>query len=294
MKYELVHKGSFRVIGVEGSTQDGEGFIPKLYESLHQRSAEIEPLVKKNTDGSIDGTYGLMSDFSRSFRPWENDFSSGLYLAGYELKDEVKAIPEGWVVWTVKEQDYLLAKLEEGDEYPRVFSDFIHYYIPLELKRLNGAVFDYFSAKEKQQCLLFPVVGFHFQKLADPRRAQIAACGLACSYCFFTSCPGCEKEECKCTYAYWQSDHICPNVKCAHGKGLAGCYDCEKLEECSYGFYGAGNKSAKASSLFIKKYGKENLVKAIERMNGLDLNWNKVLESEKDVAGALKVLESYR
>ena len=294
MKYELIHKGSFRVIGVEGSTKDGEGFIPKLYESLRKRGHEIDHLVKKNADGTIEGTYGLMSDFSRSFKPWENDFSSGLYLAGYELKDEVKEIPAGWTVWTVKEQDYLLAKLEKGDEYKKVFSDFVYYYIPLELKRLNGAVFDYYSTKEKQTCMLFPVIPFRFKKLADSRSAQIACCGLVCSYCFFTSCPGCEKEECKCTFAYWQPDHVCPNVKCAHAKGFVGCYQCEKLEECEYGFYGTGNKSAKACNLFLKKHGKEELVKTIEKMNDLGLNWNKLLENKKDSFAAALVLEHYK
>ena len=294
MKYELIHKGSFRVIGIEGSTKDGEGFIPKLYESLKSKSHEIAHLIKKNPDGSIEGTYGLMSDFSHSFKPWENNFSAGLYLAGYELKDDVKEIPEGWVVWTVKEQDYFLAKLEEGDEYKKVFWDFVFYRIPFELKHLDGAVFDFYSMKDKQQCLLFPIVPFRFKKLADPRSAQIACCGLVCSYCFFTSCPGCEKEECKCTYAYWQPGHVCPNVKCAHEKGLVSCCECEKLEECDYGFYGSGNKSAKACNLFIKKYGKESLVKTIEKMNELGLNWNKLVDNEKDSCAAMGVLERYR
>ena len=179
MKYELIHKGSFRVIGVEGSTNDGAGFIPKLYESLKRRSQEIERLIKKNSDGTVDGTYGLMSDFSHSFKPWEDDFSSGLYLAGFELKDEVTEIPDGWTVWAVKEQDYLLAELEKGDECKKVFSDFISFYLPFELKSLSGAVFDYYSAKEKQTCLLFPVVGFRFRKLPDLKLVHIASCGLA-------------------------------------------------------------------------------------------------------------------
>ena len=293
MKYELIHKGSFRVIGLEGSTKDGEGFIPKLYGSLQKRFSEIKDLVKKNQEGSVEGTYGLMSDFSHSFKPWENDFSEGLYLAGYELQEKIKAIPEGWVVWTVKEQDYFLAKLEEGDEYKRVFSDFVNYYISLEMKKLSGAVFDFYDLKERRQCLLFPVVEFRFKKLPKGKTAHIACCGLVCSYCFFTSCPGCEMGECKCTFAYWQPDHVCPNVKCAQAKGVVGCYACEKLEGCQDGFFSTGNKSAKACDLFIKKHGKESLVKAIEKMNDLGLNWNKLLESEEDSLSGLRKLESY-
>jgi Bacterial transcription activator, effector binding domain. len=294
MKYELIHKGSFRVVGLEGSTKDGEGFIPKLYDSLRKRFSEIQALVKKNPDGTLEGAYGLMSDFSRSFKPWENNFSAGLYLAGYELLAEVKTVPEGWTVWTVKEQDYFQVRLEEGDDYRKTFSTFVFFNIPYELQKLSGAVFDFYDIKEKQQCLLFPVVPFRFQKLPEGKAAHIACCGLVCSYCFFTSCPGCEREECKCTFAYWQPNHVCPNVKCAHEKGVVGCYACEKLEACQDGFFGSGNKSAKACDLFIKKHGKESLVKTIEKMNDLGLNWNKVLESEADSFASLRKLESYQ
>lgn len=37
-----------------------------------------------------------MSDFSRSFHPWE-DFSKGLYLAGVECSDDAEA-PDGWII----------------------------------------------------------------------------------------------------------------------------------------------------------------------------------------------------
>ena len=49
-------------------------FIPKLDESFKKRSQEIESLIKKNRHGTVDGNYGLMSDFSHSLQPWENNF----------------------------------------------------------------------------------------------------------------------------------------------------------------------------------------------------------------------------
>ncbi len=39
-------------------------------------------------NGGMAGIWGAMSDFSRTFRPWEEGFSKGLYLAGVECEDE--------------------------------------------------------------------------------------------------------------------------------------------------------------------------------------------------------------
>ena len=83
-------------------------------------------------------------------------------------------------------------------------------------------------------------------------------------------------------------------MRCAHAKGLAGCYACESVADCGCGFFATGNKSAKACSLFIQKHGKESLAKTLEKMNDLGLNWNKLLENEKDVKASLGVLETYR
>lgn len=293
MKYEIITKPAFSVIGKEGSTNDGEDFIQKLYQAANQGFNEVKELIKLDDNGKVSGSYGLMSDFPRSLKPWEEDFSKGLYLAGYELKSEIKSIPNGWSVWHVPSQEYFLVKLEKGDEYKQVFNDFINYYIPLELRKLSGAVFDYYSLKDNQQCLLFPVKPFHFKRVAT-KQAQMARCGLVCSYCFFTSCPGCEKEACKCTYGYWCPDHICPTVKCSKDKGLKGCYECEQLESCNFGFFSTGNKSAKACSMFVKQYGKDKLVQTIEKMNELDLNWNKLLEQTKDANAAFILLKEYQ
>ena len=41
-------------------------------------------LAKKDENGNICGIWGVMSDFSHSFDPWE-DFRKGLYLAGADL-----------------------------------------------------------------------------------------------------------------------------------------------------------------------------------------------------------------
>ena len=67
MPFERVSKPSFTVIGQEGSTEQGPGFIAELWEKANSRFGEVAALAKKNVDGSLVGIWGAMSDFSRSF-----------------------------------------------------------------------------------------------------------------------------------------------------------------------------------------------------------------------------------
>ena len=106
-----VLKPAFTVIGIEGSTSDGSGFIQKLWSEANARFSEIEALCKRDSDGSFAGFWGAMTDFSRSFRPWE-DFSRGLYLAGAECEDGAEP-PEGWTKWVVPSFEYLRFACEE-------------------------------------------------------------------------------------------------------------------------------------------------------------------------------------
>ena len=66
-----VTKKAFAVIGKEGSTLDGEGFIQKLWKDANDHFGEIAHLAKKGASGALVGIWGAMSDFSRSFQPWQ-------------------------------------------------------------------------------------------------------------------------------------------------------------------------------------------------------------------------------
>ncbi len=105
MKVEKCIKEAFVVIGKEGSTLDGEGFIQKLWMDANSHFGEVAHLAKKDENGNIRGIWGAMSDFSRSFYPWE-DFKKGLYLAGVECRDDAEA-PSGWTKWVIPGYEYL-------------------------------------------------------------------------------------------------------------------------------------------------------------------------------------------
>ena len=85
MKIERCKKEPFIVIGKEGATTDGTDSIQKLWNDANSHFGEVAHLAKKDENGNISGIWGAMSDFSRSFQPWEG-FNQGLYLAGVECK----------------------------------------------------------------------------------------------------------------------------------------------------------------------------------------------------------------
>ena len=70
MKIERCIKESFVVIGKEGATTDGAGFIQKLWDEANSHFGEIQHLAKKDQDGNINGIWGSMTDFTQSFLPW--------------------------------------------------------------------------------------------------------------------------------------------------------------------------------------------------------------------------------
>lgn len=80
-------KEAFSVLGKEGSTQQGPGFIQALWEDANGHFAQIAHLAKRDGQGNLLGVWGAMTDMSRSFLPWEENFQKGLYLAGVECVD---------------------------------------------------------------------------------------------------------------------------------------------------------------------------------------------------------------
>ena len=91
-----------------------------------------------------------MSDFSRTFKPWEN-FSEGLYLASAECIDEAEA-PKGWTKWVIPGFEYLYVECESQN----TFSDMLQYLndngIPLA-----GAVHDFTCPQTGKSYMFFPI-----------------------------------------------------------------------------------------------------------------------------------------
>lgn len=151
MKLERCKKEAFVVIGKEGSTKEGEGFIQKLWDDANTNFNEVAHLTKRDNSGNILGIWGAMSDFSRSFNPWENDFSEGLYLAGVECNDNTEA-PKGWSKWVIPGYEYLYVENEGRNTFPNVIKYLQENDIPLV-----GAVHDFNCPQTGKGYMFFPI-----------------------------------------------------------------------------------------------------------------------------------------
>ena len=145
-----VIKKAFVVIGKVGSTLDGEGFIQKLWNDANSHFNEVAHLAKKDANGNLVGIWGAMSDMSHSFKPWEDGFRKGLYLAGVECVDHAEA-PDGWTKWIIPGYQYIVVENHNG-----VFEDTIGKMDEAGIS-LVGAVHDYTDPATGKGYMYFPI-----------------------------------------------------------------------------------------------------------------------------------------
>lgn len=122
---------------------------------------------------------------------------------------------------------------------------------------------------------------------------KIAYCGHHCAYCHFDQCPGCRSDNPFCSYATLFADNICPNVRCCKEKGLDGCYECKDLRECRIGFFDTQEQVAKATALFIQKYGKETYTNSLERAIQSGVRYPHQFNEMGDVEKMIELLKKY-
>ena len=151
MNMEKCMKEAFAVIGKEGSTNDGPGFVQSLWADANAHFAEVAHLAKKDENGNLVGIWGAMTDFSRSFLPWEDGFSRGLYLAGVERVDDAQA-PEGWVKWNVPGFEYLRVECDHDGVFPEMID-----YLRENGISLAGAVHDFTCPQTGKNYMYFPI-----------------------------------------------------------------------------------------------------------------------------------------
>ena len=151
MEIEIITKPAFCVIGREGSTADGPGFVQGLWADANERFSEVAYLGKRDENGNFMGFWGAMTDFSRSFHPWEEHFSRGLYLAGVECDEDAEP-PEGWVKWQIPGFRYLRAACDTPDIFGQMLAE-------LEERGLSlaGAVLDLTDPTTGRNYMLFPI-----------------------------------------------------------------------------------------------------------------------------------------
>ena len=106
---------------------------------------------KMKTGICLAGIWGVMSDFSHQYNPWEDNFSRGLYLAGIECNDDAEA-PEGWMKWTIPGYEYIYAESDDENTFSEVLDYMKNNDIPLA-----GAVHDFTCPLTGKNYMFFPV-----------------------------------------------------------------------------------------------------------------------------------------
>ncbi len=123
----------------------------------------------------------------------------------------------------------------------------------------------------------------------------IGYCGHHCDYCFMGQwCGGCRSSYNCCSYATLFEDASCPNAKCVIQRNLNGCYECDDLYECKKGYYEVEKEYiAKATALFIKKYGEKAYSATLKRAIEDGVNYPKTFDETGSIENALEILERY-
>ena len=154
-EYEIVDLPETAIIGREGLCTGEKNAVRELWQRADSDFSEIAALGKKNADGSYVGFWGAMSDETRSFLPWTDGFSRGLYLAGLEVHEDAAA-PDGWVKWVMPARRYLVTKVAP-ESYGETFRYVISSLLPELGMKLAGAACDFTEPATGQNKLFFPV-----------------------------------------------------------------------------------------------------------------------------------------
>ena len=155
MNYEIIDLPKIAIIGKEGLCTKEKNAVQDLWQQANFNFREIAELGMKNADGYYVGFWGAMSDEKRSFLPWTEDFSRGLYLAGLEVHEDTP-VPAGWVKWVMPARKYLVTEVTP-DSYGEIFRSVMNSLIPELGMKLAGAVCDFTEPATGQNKLFFPV-----------------------------------------------------------------------------------------------------------------------------------------
>lgn len=128
-----------------------------------------------------------------------------------------------------------------------------------------------------------------------PSLHKIAYCGHHCAFCFYKDCTGCRSDNPCCSFANLFEDKKCPNVTCCTNKGFSGCYECDKLINCDYGFFSRKKEQvAKATALFIQKYGLEKYDEILSKAIKYGVKYPDQFNNLSSVQDMIILLEQFK
>lgn len=123
----------------------------------------------------------------------------------------------------------------------------------------------------------------------------IGNCGHHCDFCIYAElCGGCRSDYNNCSFAKVCKGGVCSNVICSNEKKIGGCYNCSELLQCSKDYYGKSNEYiAKATAIFISKYGEVKYTATLKIAIDSGLDYPKSFDKTGSVENALVLLEQF-
>lgn len=253
---------------------------------------------------------------------WLEKTNSKIITTGNELKDNeivdfskqlsVKAV-YGYCQAVMDSTNEMLKKLKYKDLKRKFFNDDKERIINSDSVSSNEDAFwliDYWCSKDIAGLIQMPFSRhwiMHIEamlriknrlcEMARKGSDPIAFCGLSCDHCFLReSCGGCRTAYNTCSYATCSPNGVCPNTTCCLEKKTDGCYECEDIISCQKGFYENKDEinAIKAMSLFIRKYGKKELMSVLDELHE-KYDFQKIQEIlGYNIEEGLKILEENR
>ncbi|MGM9605401.1 MAG: hypothetical protein ACI3XG_10095, partial [Faecousia sp.] len=271
----------------------GPDFVRRLWQDANSHFPEVEHLAKRDEKGNLVGMWGVMTNFSFEFLPWEDNYSKGLYLAGLEVDTDAVA-PAGWKKWVVPGFEYWKVKADGPDVFRQTLDRMREQNQPLA-----AAVQDFTDPATGENYMLFPVA-WNDSKQAlirsvKDRTEPVGVCTHHCAFCYMARwCGGCRSACNVCSYATLSQDNVCPNVRCALEKGLHSCAQCPELMECSIGFYHEPNAATpKGTALFVLRYGPEAYTQALSNAIRAGVRYAEDLDDLNDPEKVFALLERF-
>ncbi len=151
MEFLSCTKESFFVIGKEGTTNEGVGFIPRLWQEANAHFSEVSDLIKRDAEGDLCGIWGAMSDWTRTFQPWSDNHTRGLYLAGFEVEADAEP-PPGWSRWRIPAFAFLYTQNDKPDRLAAGIAA-----LQKQGYTLAGAVQEFTCPQSGRRYLFYPI-----------------------------------------------------------------------------------------------------------------------------------------
>ena len=142
---------AIHIIGMEGSTEEDPDIAKVLWAKANSRYSEVEPLALRDGFDQPLAFWGAMTDLSRSFHPWEENFTKGLYLAGVQVAEDALP-PPGWTKWTLPASLYMTVDGSLPDAFRRTLEALEYKDMPLA-----GAVQERIDPSTGEVTLFFPI-----------------------------------------------------------------------------------------------------------------------------------------